>query len=74
MGGTGRLLTTKGVKQFLSSGELLSKEVLFLHFSGINPGVNDQLGVEPLAGLRVGETHPPRGGATLRQATHVAFS
>lgn len=73
VGGTGRLLTAKGVTHLLSSGALLPDEVLFLHFTGIEP-VNDQLGVEPMSWVRVKEVKAPREGATLRQATHVAIS
>ena len=73
VGGTGRLLTAKGVERFLASGELLQDEVLFLHFSGIEPGVNDQLGVEPMTWVRVGKINPPRQGGDLRQATHVTI-
>jgi hypothetical protein len=74
VGGTGRLLTAKGVEYLLASGKLLQDEVLFLHFSGIEPGVNDQLGVEPMTWVRVKEVRMPRAGATLQQATRVAIS
>jgi hypothetical protein len=74
VGGTGRLLTAKGVAHFLSAGELLTAEVLFLHFTGINPGVNDQLGVEPMTWVKVEEIKPPRQGGGLKQATRVAIN
>lgn len=74
VGGTTQLLTAKGVEQFLNDGEPpQDKDILFLHFTGLEPQVNYQLGVEPMSWVRVGEIKPPRPGARHRQATHVSL-
>lgn len=73
VGGTGQLLTAKGVEQCLASGQIPQGQVLFLHLTGLDPQVNEQIGVEPMTWVRVGEIKPPRVGAQHRQATHVTL-